>query len=250
MKFQAHKGVSTEHPENTMPAYRAAVQQGYDIIELDVSVTKDMQFVMLHDATINRTGRYKDGSSLKEEILISELTYKEASEYDYGLWFSEDFKGTKLPLFKEVLEFAKETGISLKIDNKYQKYTEEQRRAFYQLLQPYQDVAWITCNQVDFIKEAKEALPNIKFHYDGVISEEILEEVAELVPTENLIVWVPYQNRFTKWFKGDFVDEELAALIRKYAKLGIWLISEKEELEYAEKLGAEVVETNGHLKPM
>ena len=46
MIFQAHKGVSTEYPENTMPAFIAAVEQGYKIIELDVSVTKDGKFVL------------------------------------------------------------------------------------------------------------------------------------------------------------------------------------------------------------
>ncbi len=251
MKFQAHKGVSSENPENTMPSYLAAIEQGYDIIELDVGVTKDMQFVMLHDNTINRTGRHKDGSPLGEEqIAISDLTYEEASEYDYGLWFSEEFKGTKLALFKEVLELAKKEGISLKIDNKYQRYTEEQRKAFYQLLKPYQDVAWMTCNTIEAIAEAKEALPQIKFHYDGAISEEILSEVIKLVPTENLIVWVPFFNKSTSWFKGEFVDEKLANLVKRYAKLGIWLLSEEKELKIAEKLGAEVVETNGHLKPI
>ncbi len=250
MRFQAHKGVSTENPENTMPAYLAAIEQGYHIIELDVSVTKDMQFVMSHDNSINRAGRYPDGSSVGEEqILISDLTYEEAVSYDYGLWFSEEFKGTKMPLFKEVLDMAQKAGMSLKIDNKYQRFTKEQREALYKLIEPYLDVARLTCNSVEAIKEAKEALPNVKFHYDGAISKEILEQVTELVPREDLIVWAPYYNRFTSWFKGAFVDAEMAELIRKYATLGIWLISEEEELEYAEKLGAEIIETNGHLKP-
>ena len=42
LKFQAHKGVSTENPENTIRAYMAAIEQGYHTIEMDVSVTKDM----------------------------------------------------------------------------------------------------------------------------------------------------------------------------------------------------------------
>lgn len=69
------------------------------------------------------------------------------------------------------------------------------------------------------------------------------------LPKERLTVWLPYQNRFTSWFKGDFVTNELADLVKEYAALGIWLISEKEELDAAERLGAVIVETNGHLKP-
>ena len=59
--YQAHKGVSSENPENTMPAFEAAVRQGYNIIELDVSITKDQQFVILHDKTINKTARHPKG---------------------------------------------------------------------------------------------------------------------------------------------------------------------------------------------
>ena len=49
VRLQAHKGVECEYPENTMPSFRAAVEQGYEMIELDVRATKDDRFVLLHD---------------------------------------------------------------------------------------------------------------------------------------------------------------------------------------------------------
>ena len=102
IKFQAHRGVSTENPENTMPAFRAAVGQGYDVIELDVDVTKDGKFILLHDSELNRTARKPDGSELAESVRISDITYEQACEYDYGSWFAKKFKGTKIPLLEEV----------------------------------------------------------------------------------------------------------------------------------------------------
>ena len=42
-KLQAHRGVSTEYPENTMASFEAAVLQGYDVIELDPNYTADGQ---------------------------------------------------------------------------------------------------------------------------------------------------------------------------------------------------------------
>ena len=56
-KLQAHRGVCTEAPENTMAAYRLAVAQGYDIIEFDPKCTKDDMWVVHHDMTLNRTCR-------------------------------------------------------------------------------------------------------------------------------------------------------------------------------------------------
>ncbi len=59
--LQAHRGVSSDYPENTMTAYMAAVEQGYGVIALDPLYTADETPVLLHDSTINRTGRYDDG---------------------------------------------------------------------------------------------------------------------------------------------------------------------------------------------
>jgi glycerophosphoryl diester phosphodiesterase len=51
----AHRGSSSEAPENTLPAFEAAVRRGADAIELDVRVTADGAPVVLHDATLDRT---------------------------------------------------------------------------------------------------------------------------------------------------------------------------------------------------
>ena len=99
MKFQAHRGVSTENPENTMESVRAAAEQGYRVAEIDVAVTSDGQFVLLHDSTINLTARMPDGSELTEETKISDISYEQALGYDLGVAFSRKFAGTKIPFF-------------------------------------------------------------------------------------------------------------------------------------------------------
>ena len=63
MLYQAHRGVGTEYPENTMPAFRAAVEQGYALIELDPCFTLDGQCAILHDRTLNRTCRTASGAA-------------------------------------------------------------------------------------------------------------------------------------------------------------------------------------------
>ena len=249
MIFQAHKGVSTEYPENTMPAFIAAMQQGYKIIELDVSVTKDLQFVLLHDSTVNRTGRHENGALIADPVKISDITYEEAFQYDFGIWFSSDFKGTKLPLFEDVLRFAQQNRIKLKIDNKYQKFTEEQKAAFFELLKPYANVACLTSSDLEEIKSAYHIFPEMHFHYDGAVTVEILEQLRSFMPKERLTVWLPQQNPNTTWVKIAFANEQLAALVKQYASLGVWILSDEFQLAEAEKLGADIIETNGQLKP-
>ncbi len=249
MIFQAHKGVSTENPENTMPAFIAAKEQGYGIIELDVGITRDKKFVLLHDESINRTARDSGGQSLRDTVSIGDITYEEALGYDFGIWFSKKFKGTKITLFSDVLDFAKSESVFLKIDNKYQNFSGEDKQSFFKLLKPYEAVASLTCKDLKALKEAADTFPNMHLHYDGAVSDGILESIGKFLPKERLTVWLPLENDKTSWVKTAYATPELAEAVKKHARLGIWIISAKDELLAAEALGAEVVETNGELKP-
>ena len=250
MIFQAHKGVSTENPENTMPALEAAVRQGYGIIELDVGVTKDQKFVLLHNLAINKTARLENGDELPQPLQLADITYEEALNYDFGLWFSEKFKGTKIPLFEDVLKFAVKNNIKLKIDNKYQRFTEAQQTAFFALIQPYEAIACLTCFSIEALEKAYRFFPNMHFHYDGPVSREILEQLGKLLPKEQLTVWLPLQCPATAWVKVEFASKESANLIKQYASLGLWILSTNAQLQEAENLGADIIETNGELKPV
>ena len=99
MLYQAHRGVQKEYPENTMSAFKAAMEQGYGIIETDPSVTQDDVFVVMHDDTINRTARNAYGKAPEKAINPGDITFAEANEYEYGSWFAPEFKGEKLRLF-------------------------------------------------------------------------------------------------------------------------------------------------------
>ena len=93
IKLQAHRGVSAECPENTMPAFITAIEQGYDAIETDVMVTKDNKLVLHHDKTINRTARRADESPVGTALPLTYLTYEELLEYDFGIAYHKKYKG-------------------------------------------------------------------------------------------------------------------------------------------------------------
>lgn len=249
MIFQAHKGVSSEAPENTFPAFAAAVAQGYGIIELDLGVTADGVFVVLHDSTLNRTARTADGGRIDGRVCISDISYEQACGYDYGIWFSEKFRGTALPRLKAVLDFAEKNGIKLKIDNKYQSFTPSRQKELFALLAPYRKIAGLTCNTVNAALEAAHAFPEMHIHYDGAVDESVLKALSVAIEKERLTVWLPLRCKQTEWVKVPFATEESARLVKRYARLGIWLLSDYAQLEAATRLGADVVETNGSIKP-
>jgi len=69
MKIYAHRGSSIAHPELTMAAYKAAVDDGADGFECDVRLTKDNQLVLWHDADMQRAA----GNAAR----IADSTFKE-----------------------------------------------------------------------------------------------------------------------------------------------------------------------------
>ncbi len=92
----AHRGASSYAPENTLEAFELALDQGADVIELDVHLTRDGEVVVMHDARVERTtdGRGK----------IRAMTAQEVLALDAGAWFGARWRGTRVPLLRQVLE--------------------------------------------------------------------------------------------------------------------------------------------------
>lgn len=92
----AHRGYRAKYPENTLCAFKAALDAGATMIELDVSLSYDRKIVVIHDATLQRT---TNGYGP-----VRGFTLKELKQLDAGSWFHSDFAGERLPELSEVLE--------------------------------------------------------------------------------------------------------------------------------------------------
>ena len=92
----AHRGFSTIAPENSLPAFGAAVAMGAEEIEFDLWYTKDGEIVSIHDSTLERVS---DGCGK-----VYEHTYNELLAYDFGSKFGEKFKGMKILKFEDILK--------------------------------------------------------------------------------------------------------------------------------------------------
>ncbi len=91
----AHRGAMQTHPENTIPAFRAAVEAGAQMIEFDVWETKDNEMVILHDSSVDRT---TNGTGKASGFTLAEI-----KKLDAGSWKSSQFAGEKIPTLEEVL---------------------------------------------------------------------------------------------------------------------------------------------------
>jgi glycerophosphoryl diester phosphodiesterase len=111
----AHRGASTLAPENTIEAFRLAVEAGAGGLELDVHMTRDGHIVVIHDATVDRT---TNGSGA-----VSEMTLTELRRFDAGHTFSPDGgstrpyrgRGVRVPTLGEFLEEFPGVAVNLEI---------------------------------------------------------------------------------------------------------------------------------------
>lgn len=249
--FEAHRGVGTENPENTLRSLKAACVQGYDAVEVDPEVTSDGVPVLMHDITINRTARNKDGSVIEKQIKVPDLTYKELSGYDYGVWFSPKFKGEGLVRLSKVMELSEQTGIHVKIDNKFARFEENAKNAIFETVKahPKANVGF-TCFDAELAVEISKMFPDAVIHYDGDTAEENLAKIAGAVPKDKLYVWVPFESPATSWVSVPFASKTLCDTIRKYAKLGLWIINSEDDFEKCmAEFAPDMIETNGTVKP-
>jgi glycerophosphoryl diester phosphodiesterase len=106
-----HRGDNRNYPENTLIAFKHSKANGFNFVETDVRFTADNIPVLLHDETINRTGRKNDGSKFEDDIYISDIPYSEVSEYDFGIYKNESFAGTKIPTFDEFIKLCRRLGL-------------------------------------------------------------------------------------------------------------------------------------------
>ena len=116
----AHRGSSMYAPENTLASIELAINQGADVVEFDVRLTKDGIPVLMHDDTIKRTTNVTSG------IRVQDMTLEELKEVSAGSWFSTDYLFEPVPTLEEAIALI-DHQINIFIDLKANNETLEQK---------------------------------------------------------------------------------------------------------------------------
>lgn len=96
----AHRGASAHAPENTLAAFRAAVDMGADGVEFDVQLASDGVPVVIHDTDLRRT------ADIDERV--ADLTSRQLGKIDVGSWFAPQFNDETVPTLKETLQLLRD----------------------------------------------------------------------------------------------------------------------------------------------
>jgi glycerophosphoryl diester phosphodiesterase len=107
----AHRGASGHAPENTLAAFKRALELGAGFIETDLHLTRDARFVAIHDSTLERT---TNGHGA-----VADFTLAELRKLDAGLWYDRTYTGEHIPTLEEILDFARKHDVVFYLEVKH-----------------------------------------------------------------------------------------------------------------------------------
>lgn len=153
----AHRGANQYAPQNTIPAFKKAIELGADGVEFDVQMTLDGVLVVCHNFTVDQTS---DGSGF-----ISEMAFSELRQLDFGSWFSPEFSGTKIPTLEEVLDTVKDMKlINIEIKRPSVPHRQDVVQKTVDTIRRYSISDHLVVSSFDYcvIDEVKRIAPEIK----------------------------------------------------------------------------------------
>lgn len=139
----AHRGASGYAPENTMASLHKAIVLDAKWIEFDVMLSQDLQPIVIHDLTLDRT---TNGHGE-----VAKTKFAKIRELDAGSWFSPKFKHEKVPTFAEYLAAANAAHLGINVEIKPTPGTEvETAKIVLQTLQQH----WVKHAKTSLISSA------------------------------------------------------------------------------------------------
>lgn len=241
MRVIAHRGYSSEAPENTLPAFIAAAENGYDTVECDIEWTKDEIPVILHDSTINRTARTEHGWKYIFPRKCSNYTFSELQKYDFGSWKGNEFEGTKIPSFDELLDCANDYDLNLYIELKENSsFNEEKAQILVDAVKESDledNVTWISFED-DYLEMISDIMPDSRLGYlsEKKVTESTIDILENLKNDDNEV----------------FLDIKASKINEKSSKMlsdagfyfEAWTVDKTDNIKNLKKWGCKGITTN------
>ncbi len=157
----SHRGEHLSHPENTLAAYRAAIDLGADYFEVDVQTTSDGRLVLMHDRTVDRTTNGKGA--------VDQLTFAEIRKLKVG--------GEQVPTFDEALALA---------NGRIRVYVDAKRVSAEDLVAALDrhkmDGHVVVYGGLDYLKGVRKLRPRVRVMPESVSLAVVEKIIAELKP--------------------------------------------------------------------
>ena len=221
----AHRGFSGKYPENTMLAFKKAIEAGVDGIELDVQLTKDGEIVIIHDETIDRT---TDGKGL-----VADYSYEELCSFDASFIYHGQMGFNKIPTLREYLELVKDKNIITNIELKTGiiEYLGIEEKV-WNLIQEYkvEDKVIISSFNHYSVLCMKNIAPNLKY---GPLSETWLINAGKYTHELGIQCYHPVHYNLVP----EVIDE-----IKKYGiEINTYTVNKEKDMRYLIEKGIDII---------
>ena len=223
VEVTAHRGYSAAYPENTIPAFKGAIQVGADWAELDVQQTADGEVIVMHDSNLKRT------TGLDKEVW--QVTWDEIKDLDNGSWFDKKYQTVRIPTLEEVLKVCRGK-IHLNIEIKPSGHDKDLEEQMAKLLKKYhmRDTCVVSSLKYDSLRKIKEADDSIETAYITSVSYGNFTdlEYADGYSVESTLLSKSFVNKAQKAGKQIYV----------------WTVNSEERLEKVVGMGIDNVITD------
>ena len=214
----AHRGASDYAPENTLEAFRKAVELKLDAVEFDVHHTKDGNLIVMHDHNVRRT---TEGLGS-----IHELSLKELRKF-------HEPNGEAVPTLQEVINILKNKCIC-KIDIKDSKITEKVLKMIKK--NHIENSVIITSELTSVLKKTKNLFPEIKIELGGFQEKRPVKEMITEVKDIKAEIISPHYSIITK----KLVDESH----KNGLEVHVWTVDDPKLMKKMIKLGVDGITSN------
>ncbi|WP_195627691.1 glycerophosphodiester phosphodiesterase family protein [Clostridium sp. 1001283B150225_161107_B6] len=230
VEITAHRGDNSQAPENTMPAFKAAVENGADWIELDVTQTKDGVLVIFHDADLMRMTGKADK--------IWDLSYEELSCINAASHWGPFFKDVRIPTLEEVLDYCKDK-IKLNIEVKVNGHqTQDFIPVLVGMIQAKGMAGQCMITSFDYqsLQTVKQLDPGLE---TGFISSKAIEQPEAFTSADNFVLSI------------DLINPETVSYIHALGKEVIaWTVNDAYSVDKCRRAGADNLITDKPKKIM
>lgn len=225
-----HRGDPKSAPENTLASFRASIEKGADMVELDAHMTKDGEIIVMHDPTVDRT---TDKTGRISEMTLAEIKALSAGEYNGEV--------QRVPTFREFCELVKPYDVLINVefkdylDTHGEEFSDESMRKIIDIIEEYDLSERVVLNSFDahILKKLSE-LNGGKYRTHGYYPYSIMRNV-ESDPTEYLYCACMFDY-----------SEENARFLHEHG-IELWLgagVITKEQFKTGIDLGAVLFTTN------
>ncbi|MCH7396503.1 hypothetical protein MM236_00825 [Belliella sp. DSM 107340] len=228
----AHRGNSSEFPENSMPAFVSALELGVDWIELDVFLSADGKVVVTHDKNLKRVSGVdmEIAAHTFDEIASVDIAWEFRNRHQLSL---EESPKLTVPLLEDVLQLiVSQSKTRLSIQPKMDCVDE-----VFELIDKYQAAAWVGFNDanLELMKKVKSKNSSVPVFWDRLPDTAIDKDIetAKAFGFEALVIH----------YSG-ITAEKVAKVKATGMEIGAWTVNDIGVMESLLELGVERIYTD------